>query len=153
MKVVIQRVAKASVSIENKVVSKIAKGLLVLVGIGKEDTEKDIHFIIGKILKLRIFQDSEEKMNKSVEDIQGEVLLISQFTLYADCKKGNRPSFTESMQSDLANKYFQKFCNLFKANFPKTQTGVFAAHMSISLINDGPVTIIFDSQTFDKKLL
>jgi len=146
MRVVIQRVNEASVMVNNQYTNSINKGYMILLGICTTDTIDDLHYLIGKIEKLRIFEDSNEKMNLSIKDINGEILLVSQFTLYANTKEGNRPSFTDSMKFDEANKMYEMFKNeLGKTGIP-FKTGEFGADMKVSLINDGPVTIIIDSK-------
>lgn len=147
MKIVIQRVSHASVSIENKVKSSINKGLLLFVGIGPEDTENDVIWLSSKITSMRIFEDSNNKMNLSLKDIKGEILLISQFTLYASTKKGNRPSFNGSAKPESAIPIYNKLHHCLEKDLEKPiGTGEFGAHMNISLNNDGPVTIILDSK-------
>ena len=145
MRVVIQRSKEASVSYD-KEVNSIDKGLVVLLGITNGDTIEDINYLVKKIINLRIFEDSDNKMNLSVKDINGSILLVSQFTLYASCKDGNRPSFTNALNYDDSNKLYE----LFKEELSKTdipyKTGEFGADMKVSLINDGPVTIIIDSK-------
>ena len=142
MKLVIQRVNSASVTIENKLYSSINKGLLVLFGVEKDDKEDMIEYFAQKLLKLRIFEDEQGKMNKSVLDINGEILAVSQFTLCADCKKGTRPSFDSAKESGVAKEYYEKFVEILKKSGINIKTGVFGAHMQVELINNGPVTII-----------
>lgn len=147
MKVVIQRVSKASVTISGQVKAKIAKGLLVLLGIEEEDDKSDIEWLVPKIISLRIFNDAEEKMNLSVSDIDGDILVISQFTLHASTKKGNRPSFIKAARPDKANQLYQEFVkNLSDLYKREIYTGSFGADMKVELINDGPVTIIIDTK-------
>lgn len=144
MRVVIQRVKSASVSIDKKMVNKIKQGFLIFVGIQDCDTESDLDYAVKKILQMRIFEDSNGKMNLSLRDVSGEILSISQFTLYADIKKGNRPSFSSAGKPDFANLMYNKFND--KLNFfVATKVGIFGADMQIELINDGPVTIVFDT--------
>ncbi len=143
---VIQRVKKASVRIENEVISEIGKGILVLVGIEYDDSEKDREFIVSKILNLRIFPDSEGKMNLSVADIKGEILSVSQFTLTSKIKKGRRPDFGRAMPSEKAKAFYQEFLNALKKSNLKVEDGKFGAMMEVELINDGPVTFIIDSK-------
>lgn len=145
MRVVIQRVSEASVKIEGKIKSEIGLGFLVLVGFETQDTKEDLEWIAAKIIKLRIFSDSEDKMNLSIEDVKGEILLISQFTLFASTKKGNRPSFINSAKPEIAIPLYGNFIKLLSANV-FTKTGTFGADMKVSLVNDGPVTIIIDSK-------
>ena len=147
MKVVIQRSLGASVTIDNIKVANIEKGLVILLGIGKEDNEEDIQYLIKKIIGLRIFSDENGKMNLNVQDSGGGVIIVSQFTLYADTKRGNRPSFMDSAPPDMAIPLYQSFIQHFKDNFDGTvQTGEFGADMKVALVNDGPVTIIIDSK-------
>ena len=143
MKVVIQRVSEASVTIENKIVAEIKNGLLVLLGIENEDTYKDIEWLSAKIINMRIFNDENGQMNKSILEINGDIILVSQFTLLADCKKGNRPSFIKAAKPEIAIPIYEKMIvQLEKDLGKKIQTGVFGADMQVALINDGPVTII-----------
>ena len=142
MKLVIQRVNSASVTIENKIYSSIKKGLLVLFGVEKDDSEDMLDYYAQKLLKLRIFEDEQGKMNKSLLDIKGEILVVSQFTLCADCKKGTRPSFDNAKEPKCAKEYYEKFVRILKTSGLNVQTGVFAAHMDVELVNNGPVTII-----------
>ena len=142
MKLVIQRVNKASVTIENELYSSINKGLLVLFGVEKNDSEDMIEYFAQKLLKVRIFEDEQGKMNKSVLDIEGEILAVSQFTLAADCKKGTRPSFDNAMEPKRAKEFYEKFVEILKKSQINVKTGVFGAHMQVELVNNGPVTII-----------
>ncbi|MDU1904917.1 MAG: D-aminoacyl-tRNA deacylase [Dysgonomonas sp.] len=147
MRVVIQRVKNASVSIENKVYSSINKGLLILVGIEDTDSCEDIEWLCNKITNLRVFNDENGVMNLSVKDINGELLAVSQFTLHASTKKGNRPSYIKASKPDIAIPLYESFCKELKNLTGKDiKTGVFGADMSVELINDGPVTIIIDSK-------
>ena len=146
MRLVVQRVKKASVAIENKTVGSIDQGLLVFLGVGKSDSEADISWLINKLVNMRIFSDDSGKMNNSIIDVKGSILLVSQFTLYASTKKGNRPSFTNSADPELAQHYYNKFGALIKEAKVPLQTGVFGADMQIDLLNDGPVTICLDSK-------
>ena len=147
MKAVIQRSSEASVTIDQEKVAEIKIGLVILLGIGKEDNEEDIHYLVKKIIGLRIFSDENGKMNLSIQDANGDVIIVSQFTLFAETKKGNRPSFMESAQPEKAIPLYQYFIKHFKENFNgNVQTGQFGADMKVSLINDGPVTIIMDSK-------
>lgn len=142
MKLVIQRVDSASVTIENNLHSSINKGLLVLFGVEKDDSEDMLEYFAQKLLKLRIFEDEQGKMNKSILDIEGEILVVSQFTLCADCKKGTRPSFDNAKEPKVAKEYYEKFVEILKKSGINIKTGVFGAHMQVGLINNGPVTII-----------
>ena len=146
MKALIQRVSEANVSIDRNTVAKIGKGILVLLGVEKGDTEKDIEYMVKKVSNLRIFEDIREKMNLSIQDIQGEVLVVFQFTLAADCKKGNRPSFDSAEEPARAEDMYIKFIDKLRENGLKVATGEFGAYMQVYLINDGPVTIILDSK-------
>lgn len=147
MKVVIQRVSEASVQVEDKVVGAIGKGFMLLVGIDENDARTDADWLVQKILHLRIFGDENDKLNLSIKDISGEILCISQFTLIADYKKGNRPSFIKAAKADHAVPLFEYFKEELAKSGLKTESGIFGADMKVSLINDGPVTIIMDSLT------
>lgn len=150
MRVVLQRVSKASVSIEDKIVAEIGKGLLILVGIEDDDTQEDIDWLSAKITQLRIFDDENGVMNLSVKDIDGEILIVSQFTLHASTKKGNRPSYIRASKPDFAIPMYEKFIEAIEnALGRKVGTGRFGAMMDVALINDGPVTIIIDSKQKD----
>ena len=147
MKSVVQRVSRASVSVESRVVGQIRRGLLVLLGLGKTDTAADNEWMINKLLTLRIFPDEADKMNRSVTDIRGEILIVSQFTLYGDARKGTRPSFSEAMPPADAEKLYEQFMTALRAATSLTVAeGQFAAMMDVELLNDGPVTIILDSE-------
>lgn len=142
MRAVVQRVLSASVTIDNKQIASIGLGLLVLLGIKKGDTKKDADRMIHKLLNLRIFPGNQPTFDKNVVDGGGEILLVSQFTLYGDCSKGNRPSFVDAMQPQQAELLYNDFVSHLKKRYPDVKEGVFGAHMQVSLINDGPVTII-----------
>jgi D-tyrosyl-tRNA(Tyr) deacylase len=144
MKIVLQRVSSASVKVDSKIVGSIENGLLLLIGFSSTDTEESILPTIEKIVKLRIFSDEEGKMNKSVLDVNGSALLVSQFTLYADTKKGNRPSFIEAARPEQAIPLYEFFITEMKNLISKVETGIFGADMKVELVNDGPVTIVFD---------
>ena len=144
MKTVIQRVTSANVAVNNKIVGKIEKGLVILLGISDEDTEETISKIVKKIVNLRIFSDENDKMNLSVKDITGKILVISQFTLYADCRKGNRPSFTNAGKQEHANKLYEYFIKEVEKQEIGVEHGIFGADMKVTLTNDGPVTIILE---------
>lgn len=147
MKIVIQRVKESSVSISGQLYSEIKQGLLVFVGIRNEDDQSDIDWLVNKLLNLRIFNDENGVMNLSVQQIEGEILIVSQFTLHASTKKGNRPSYVYSAKPDIAISLYQKFIQTIEKQFNnKISTGDFGADMKVSLVNDGPVTIIIDSQ-------
>ena len=145
MKIVIQRVKQASVSIDSKLYNQIQQGLLLLVGVAPDDAQEDVEYAARKIANMRIFSDDEDKMNLSVKDVNGEILSISQFTLYADTKKGNRPAFTGAAKPDLASQLYDDFNELLSREIP-VKTGVFAADMQVALVNDGPVTIVLDTK-------
>ncbi|MGH1520698.1 D-aminoacyl-tRNA deacylase [Chryseobacterium sp. JK1] len=147
MKIVIQRVSEASVKVEGKTVGEIRKGLMLLVGIDENDEKTDADWLVQKVLNLRIFGDEDGKLNLSVKDIAGEILCISQFTLIADYKKGNRPSFIKAAKPDKAVPLFDYFKQEIAQSGLKTESGIFGADMKVSLINDGPVTIVMDSIT------
>ena len=144
MKALIQRVKRASVTIDNKLYSKIDKGILALVGIEKSDTIEQVQKMAKKLSGLRIFPDENDKMNRSILDIHGEMLIVSQFTLCGDCKKGTRPSFDKSAAPDIANKLYEDFVKEIQNYGIKTETGVFGAMMNVELINDGPVTFMLE---------
>jgi D-tyrosyl-tRNA(Tyr) deacylase len=147
MRIVIQRVSEASVEIEQNIVAQIHQGLLVLVGIEEEDTLDDCNWLVSKIVNLRIFADENEVMNLSVKDIDGEIIVVSQFTLHALTKKGNRPSYIKAAKPDIAIPMYEKFVQLLETEFnKKVQTGQFGADMKVRLVNNGPVTIIIDSK-------
>ncbi len=146
MRAVVQRVSEAAVRVDNEIVGEIGNGLLVLLGVGEEDTLKDLDYLVDKVLGLRIFQDENDKMNLSLLDTKGELLVISQFTLYGDVRKGKRPSFTESAHPDIAEKIYLEFINKCIDKGVKTEKGIFGADMKVSLMNDGPVTILLDSK-------
>ena len=147
MKIVIQRVTEANVKVEGKIVGEITKGLLLLIGIDEEDEKNDADWLVHKILSLRIFGDEGGKLNRSVMDISGGILCISQFTLIADYKKGNRPSFIKAAKPEKAIPLFEYFKTEISKSGLKTESGIFGADMKVSLLNDGPVTIVMDSKT------
>ena len=144
MKLVLQRVRQASVKVENKIVGEIKQGFLVLLGVGPQDTEETADFLVQKLIKLRVMEDKNGKMNLSIKDIAGELLIVSQFTLYADCSSGNRPSFMNSAKPDKANELYEYFIKQCKKENIKVEHGIFGANMQVELINDGPVTIILE---------
>lgn len=148
MRAVVQRVKTSKVEVKNKVIGQIDRGLNVLVGISKEDTKEDIEYIVRKVLGMRIFEDENDKMNFSVEDIGGSVLLISQFTLYGDCRKGKRPDFMKSQNGEIAEKMYNELVSEFKKKLgdDKVQTGEFGADMQVYIQNDGPVTLLLESK-------
>lgn len=144
MKLVVQRVKQASVKVDEDIVGKIDKGYLVLIGITHTDTKEIAEYLVKKLCNLRIFEDEQGKMNLSLKDVGGKLLIVSQFTLYANCESGNRPSFTDATKPDIANELYEYFCNQCKENQIEVQKGIFGADMKVSLINDGPVTIILE---------
>lgn len=146
MKAVIQRVKSASVTVEGKCVSSIQNGYMILLGISENDTDRDKEVLVNKIAKLRVFADDADKMNRSIADCHGEILLVSQFTLCADCRHGNRPSFVSAMKPDQANAMYQAFGKSLENCGIPVQYGVFGAMMDVALVNDGPVTIVLESQ-------
>ncbi len=146
MKFIVQRVNKSQVEVEEKIVGKIDKGFMVLIGITHNDTKEIADFLVRKLINLRVFEDENGKMNLSLKDVQGSLLLISQFTLYADCTSGNRPSFTNAAKPELANELYEYIIEECKKQIPNVQTGIFGADMQVSLVNDGPVTIILEKE-------
>ena len=148
MKLVIQRVTKGSVSVNHEVIGSVEKGYVVLIGISDTDTEQTIDKMVQKMLNLRIFEDAAGKTNLSLADVQGGLLLISQFTLYADCRKGNRPSFVRAGKPEPAKKMYEYIIEKCRQEVPDVACGIFGADMKISLLNDGPFTIILDSEDF-----
>ena len=146
MKFVVQRVKNAQVDIEGKTVGKIEQGYMVLIGITHTDTKDVADYLVKKLINLRVFEDENGKMNKSLKDVNGSLLLVSQFTLYADCSSGNRPSFTEAAKPEQANKLYEYFCSECEKNNIKVERGIFGADMQVSLINDGPVSIILEKE-------
>ena len=146
MSAVVQRVAKGSVEVEGSVVGSIGKGLMVLLGVSEKDAMEDVQYMADKILNLRVFDDEEGKMNFSLLDVQGELLLVSQFTLYGDCRKGRRPNYMAAAKPDKADELYNELVKLCRGQNVKTETGVFQADMQVNIINDGPVTLIIDSE-------
>ena len=144
MKLVVQRVKEAKVEVDEKMVGKINKGFLVLIGITHEDEKEQADYLVKKLCNLRVFEDKNGKMNLGLKDIEGELLIVSQFTLYADCSNGNRPSFISAAKPDKANELYEYFCKECEKNNIKVEKGIFGADMKVSLINDGPVTIIIE---------
>ena len=149
MKFIIQRVSEASVTVEGQVIGQIGKGYLVLIGVGENDTKELADRYIKKMLGLRIFEDENGKTNLSLKDVGGSLLLVSQFTLYANCRKGNRPSFTEAGNPELAEELYEYIIAQCRKEIPEVQTGSFGAHMKVSIVNDGPVTILLDENLFN----
>lgn len=145
MRAVIQRVSRASVKVDGNTLGSIGCGLLIFLGVGEGDTEADLRYIADKAAGLRIFSDENGKMNLSIVDVGGDALVISQFTLYGDCRKGKRPSFSKSMEPEAANKMYEQFIEDFKSRGIRTEHGEFGADMKVELLNDGPVTILLDS--------
>ena len=146
MRVVVQRVKHASVTINGTVNGKINNGFLVLLGVQSTDSEQDVDYLVKKVTNLRIFSVENDKMNLSLKDVNGELLIVSQFTLYANCKEGNRPSFLEAAKPDIAIPLYEYFVSECKKIIPVVETGIFGADMKVDLLNDGPVTIIMDSK-------
>jgi D-aminoacyl-tRNA deacylase len=150
MRALIQRVSEASVSIDGEVVGAIGPGLLVLLGVSRDDTDEDASYIVGKVANLRIFSDDEGKFQSSATDIGAELLVVSQFTLYGETRKGRRPSFTLAAAPDEANRLFERTVALFKETGLKVETGTFQAYMAVALVNDGPVTLMLDTADRDR---
>ncbi len=146
MRAVVQRVKEAKIEVDGNVVGSIGKGLLVYLGVGKDDSEKDVEFIADKLVNLRIFADEKDKMNLSVLDVGGRILLVSQFTLYGDCRKGRRPGFDLAGEPETAERLYEKTIDAIRQKGIPVETGVFAAHMDVTSINDGPVTFLLDSK-------
>lgn len=144
MKIVLQRVNSASVTVENEIVGKIGKGYLVLLGVGHEDTEKDCDRLVEKLVNLRIFTDENDKINLSLKDVGGELLVVSQFTLYADCRKGNRPNFIQAAKPDIAEHLYEYFVAKCREKVEVVQTGSFGASMQVALENNGPFTVVLE---------
>lgn len=144
MKLVVQRVKKAEVKVDGNIIGKIDKGFLVLIGIKVGDTKEQANYLVKKLCNLRVFSDENDKMNLSIKDVKGKLLIVSQFTLYGDCSQGNRPSFIEAARPEEANPLYEYFCNQCELNNIEVQKGIFGADMKVELINDGPVTIIIE---------
>lgn len=144
MRVVVQRVINASVEVDGQICGSIKKGLLVFIGVGDGDSENDCKRLADKIINLRIFSDENDKINLSLKDVNGELLIVSQFTLYADCKKGNRPNFTQAAKPNIANALYEFFVDYCKNLMPVVETGIFGADMKVKLLNDGPFTIVLE---------
>lgn len=146
MRAVVQRVSSSKVTVDGNIIGEISKGINVLIGISHTDTEEDLKYIRDKIINLRIFEDENDKMNLSLQDIQGEILAISQFTLYGDCRKGRRPNFMAALGGEEAKKLYDKFIIMLKETGIKVETGEFGAHMIVDIVNDGPVTLLLESK-------
>ena len=144
MKLVVQRVKKAEVKVDGNIIGKIDKGFLVLIVIKVGDTKEQADYLVKKLCNLRVFSDENDKMNLSIKDVKGKLLIVSQFTLYGDCSQGNRPSFIEAARPEEANPLYEYFCNQCELNNIEVQKGIFGADMKVELINDGPVTIIIE---------
>lgn len=144
MKIVLQKVKKASVSVDNKIVGSIDKGYCLLVGVHKESTEEDAKYLAKKISQARLFEDENDKINLSLKDVGGSILSVSQFTLYANTKKGNRPSFTSAAGAEKANELYEKFNEYLREEGVKVETGIFQTMMEVNIVNDGPVTIVYE---------
>lgn len=144
MKLVIQRVKQAKVEVKGKVAGEIEKGFLVLIGITHTDTRQEADYLAKKLCNLRVFEDENQKMNRNLKDVKGKLLIVSQFTLYANCKDGNRPSFTDAAKPEMANELYEYFCEKCEEYQIEVQKGIFGADMQVSLINDGPVTIVME---------
>ena len=150
MKIILQKVKKASVSVDNKVVGCIDKGYCLLVGVHKESTEEDAKYLAKKIAQARLFEDENDKLNLSLKDVGGSILSVSQFTLYADTKKGNRPSFTSAAGAEKANELYEKFNEFLREEGVTVETGIFQTMMEVNIVNDGPVTIVYEKLTTGK---
>ena len=146
MRAVVQRVSSSKVTVDEEVVGKVNKGLLVLLGVTHDDTSKDVDYMVDKVTNLRIFEDENDKMNLSLKDIDGEILAVSQFTLYGDCRRGRRPSFSDAARPELANPLYEEFVQKVRDLGINVGTGKFGAHMMVDLTNDGPVTILLESR-------
>jgi D-tyrosyl-tRNA(Tyr) deacylase len=145
MRALLQRVSAASVSVDNVITGQIGEGFLVFLGVGKSDTQEDLEYLVDKVINLRVFPDEHGKFDRSVQDVGGEILLVSQFTLYADTRKGRRPSFSDAMPVNEAKELFIEATEAFRNSGVNIETGVFQADMSVSLVNEGPVTLLIDS--------
>ena len=150
MRAMIQRVTEASVTVDGETVGAIGKGLLVLLGVNEADTEREVSQLTEKLLRLRIFSDADDKTNCSIQDVGGALLVISQFTLYADCRKGTRPSFSHAAKPDEANRLYELFLANCRAVIPQVECGIFGAHMDVALHNDGPFTVLLDTDDLNR---
>ncbi len=147
MRAIVQRVKNAEVRVEGKVTGKIDKGILVFLGVGEDDDDKDLKYIAAKVANLRIFDDHDNKMNLSVIDVEGQALVISQFTLFGDCRKGNRPSYSKAARPQMALDYYERFMKILRDEYDvHVESGIFQAHMDVDFVNDGPVTLLLDSK-------
>lgn len=146
MRAVVQRVSSSKVTVDERVTGEVKKGLLVLLGVTHDDTSKDVDYMVDKVTNLRIFEDEDDKMNLSLKDIKGEIMAVSQFTLYGDARKGRRPSFSNAARPDIANPLYEEFVEKLRAQGITVGTGEFGAHMMVELTNDGPVTILLESK-------
>lgn len=146
MKIVLQRVSEASVTVDGSVIGKVGQGFMLLIGITHEDTMADVDYLVEKILSLRVFEDGEGKLNLSIRDVGGQILSVSQFTLYGDCKKGRRPSFTKAAKPDMAENLYDAFNACLREKGLHVETGKFGAMMGVALVNDGPVTLILETE-------
>lgn len=144
MKIILQKVKKASVSVDNKVVGSIDKGYCLLVGVHKDSTEEDAKYLAKKVAQARLFEDENDKINLSLKDVGGSILSVSQFTLYADTKKGNRPSFTSAAGAEKANELYEKFNEFLREEGVTVETGIFQTMMEVNIVNDGPITIVYE---------
>ena len=150
MKIILQKVKKASVSVESKVVGSIDKGYCLLVGVHKESTEEDAKYLAKKVAQARLFEDENDKINLSLKDVGGRILSVSQFTLYADTKKGNRPSFTSAAGAEKANELYEKFNEFLREEGVTVETGIFQTMMEVNIVNDGPITIVYEKLSAGK---
>ena len=150
MKIILQKVKKASVSVDNKIVGSIDKGYCLLVGVHKESTEEDAKYLAKKVAQARLFEDENDKINLSLKDVGGSILSVSQFTLYADTKKGNRPSFTSAAGAEKANELYEKFNEFLREEGVTVETGIFQTMMEVNIVNDGPITIVYEKLSAGK---
>jgi D-tyrosyl-tRNA(Tyr) deacylase len=150
MKIILQKVKKASVSVDNKIVGSIDKGYCLLVGVHKESTEEDAKYLAKKVAQARLFEDENDKINLSLKDVDGSILSVSQFTLYADTKKGNRPSFTSAAGAEKANELYEKFNKFLREEGVTVETGIFQTMMEVNIVNDGPITIVYEKLSAGK---
>ena len=146
MRAVVQRISHSKVTVDERVTGEAKKGLLVLLGVTHDDTSKDVDYMVDKVVNLRIFEDENDKMNLSLKDLDGEIMAVSQFTLYGDCRRGRRPSFTDAARPEIANPLYEEFVEKIRKQGITVGTGEFGAHMMVELVNDGPVTILLESK-------